>query len=119
MPFFTGSRYVPVLASGKSDVRQAVSPTLAATRTDPKLWRLPEVRSAISVQMSCGTVRKCHAPSPGWTQSGAANAYVCLVTPGRYDRAPTEPMKTIPAWVVVPRHQEAPRSTVEATFVSG
>ena len=34
--FFTGSRYVPRLVSGNTDVRHVVEPTVTSTRSDPK-----------------------------------------------------------------------------------
>src|SRR5215470_13004279 len=82
--FFTGSRYAPVLLSGKMDVRHEVAPTVTATRTEPKPRRLPAVRSVISELMSAGSETKYQPPAPGYCHSGAANSKVPMRVTGRH-----------------------------------
>ena len=90
--FFTGSRYTPVLLSGKIDVRHEVAPTVTATRTEPKPRRLPAVRSVISELIPAGSETKCQPPAPGYCHSGAANSKLPTRVTGRhYGAPPTEP----------------------------
>src|SRR5215467_14979198 len=80
--FFTGSRYAPVLLSGKIDVRHEVAPTVTATRTEPKPPRAPAVMSVISALTSAGSDTKCQPSAPGYRHSGAANSKVPVPVTG-------------------------------------
>lgn len=68
-----GSKYVPLLESGKIDVPHTVFPTFASTRIEPNpLFTF--IFERILYDISFGTVTNRHAAlSPGYTQSFALN----------------------------------------------
>jgi len=86
--FFTGSRYDPVLLSGKRDVRHDVAPIVTATPTEPKPRRVPAVISQMSVLISGGSETKYQPSAPGDRQSGAANSKVSVHATGRHYGGP-------------------------------
>jgi len=88
--FFTGSRYTPVLLSGKIDVRHEVAPIVTPTRTEPKPRRAPAVMSVIYALTSAGSETKCQPSAAGYRHSGAANSKPVIPVTGRgYGAPPT------------------------------
>lgn len=56
------------LVSGKTEVDQVLAPIVTSTFTEPNPTRGPDSRTMTSA-CSSGTVTKCHAASPGATQT--------------------------------------------------
>jgi hypothetical protein len=89
--FLTGSKYVPRVLSGNSDVLHCVDRTAASTLIEPKpAARTPNL-ARMSSAKSGGKLTKYQAPGPSNCYSSALKTYMSATTVQSAALTPTSP----------------------------